>query len=84
MYVVAVFKVIALAFGMTASDMPHKFKIGDIVNYYPKDHMLNAIRGTYTVTGIMPTGGSQQPEYRIRHRSEDFERVAFENELSVA
>jgi hypothetical protein len=46
--------------------------------------MLNAIRGTYTVTGIMPTGGSQQPEYRIRHRSEDFERVAFENELSVA
>jgi len=26
----------------------------------------------------------QQPEYRIKHFSEDFERVALENELSAS
>jgi hypothetical protein len=37
--------------------------------------MLNT-RGTYTVIGRMPAGGDQQPEYRIKHFSEDFQRVA--------
>jgi hypothetical protein len=63
--------------------MPHKFKIGQTVNYRPKNRMLNAARGTYTVTGMMPASDGQQPEYRIRHSSEEFERVAFENELST-
>ena len=64
--------------------MPHKFKIGDVVNYHPKDRMLSTARGTYTVTGRMPALDGQQPEYRIRHFNEDFERVALENELTVA
>ena len=34
--------------------MPHKFKIGQTVNYHPKDRMLSTARGTYTVTGLMP------------------------------
>ena len=63
--------------------MPHKFKIGAIVNYHPKDRMLSTARGTYTITGLMPAMEGQQPEYRIKHFSEEFERVAFENELSV-
>jgi hypothetical protein len=64
--------------------MPHKFKIGDTVTYYPSDRMHNTARGTYTITGFMPTGGDHRPEYRIKHFSEDFERVAVESELSVA
>jgi hypothetical protein len=67
-----------------ATDMSHKFKIGDTVNYYPSDRMHSTARGTYTITGFMPTGGDHQPEYRINHFSEDFERVAVETELSVA
>jgi hypothetical protein len=63
--------------------MTHKFKIGDTVTYYPSDPH-NTARGTYTITGFMPTGGDHQPEYRIKHFSEDFERVAVETELSVA
>ena len=63
--------------------MLHKFKIGQIVNYHPKNRMLSAARGTYKVTGLMPALDGQQPEYRIRHSSEEFERVAFENELSA-
>ena len=63
--------------------MPHKFKIGDVVNYHPTDRILNAARGTYTITGRMPAAGGQQPEYRIKHFSEEFERVALENELTA-
>jgi hypothetical protein len=31
----------------------------------------------------MPAIEGQQPEYRIKHFSEEFERVAFESELSA-
>jgi hypothetical protein len=65
-------------------DMPYKFKIGDIVYYRPNDRMLSTARGTYTVIGRMPAGGDQQPEYRIKHFSEGFERVALESELSAS
>jgi hypothetical protein len=67
---------------MFAGEMRHKFKIGTVVNYHPKDRMLSTARGTYTVTGVMPASDGQ-PEYRIKHFSEDFERMAFENELSA-
>jgi hypothetical protein len=45
--------------------------------------MLNAARGTYTVSGLMPAIEDKQLEYRIRHFSEDFERVALESELTA-
>jgi hypothetical protein len=63
--------------------MPHKFKIGSVVNYYPKDRMLSMARGTYTITRLMPATEGKEPEYRIKHFSEEFERVAFEKELSA-
>ena len=66
-----------------ASEMLHKFKIGQTVNYHPKDRILSTARGTYTVTGLMPALEGQQREYLIRHFSEEFERVALENELSA-
>ena len=57
-----------------AGEMPRKFKIGAIVFYRPKQRMLS--------TGVGRTQSqdscrcrSQQPEYRIRHFSEDFELV---------
>ena len=43
--------------------------------------MLSTARGTYTITGLMPAIEDKPPEYRIKHFSEDFERVAFENEI---
>ena len=61
--------------------MSHKFNIGAVVYYRSKDRMLSTARGTYTITGLMP--GLEQPEYRIKHFNEDFERVAFEDELSA-
>ena len=64
--------------------MPHKFKIYDIISYRPRNRLASAPRGTYVGTGLKPALDGQQPEYRIRHFSEEFERVAFENELTVA
>ena len=63
--------------------MAHRFKIGDIVSYRPEDRVLSAARETYTVTALMPESDGQQPEYRTRHFSEGFERVALEIELSA-
>ena len=67
---------------MTVGKMPHTFKVGDIVLYRPTDRMRSAARGTYTITALMPALDGQQPEYRIKHFNEDFERVALEIELS--
>ena len=63
--------------------MPHKFKIGEIVSYRPWDRLISAPRGTYIVTGLKPALDGQPLEYRIRHPSEDFERVAAKIELSA-
>lgn len=46
--------------------------------------MISAPRGTYIVTGLKLPLEGQQPEYRIRHFSEEFERVALEPELSAS
>jgi hypothetical protein len=62
--------------------MPHKFKLGQIVNYSPADRRVSAPPGAYQITGL-PPGKGDQPEYRIKHHSEEHERVALERELSV-
>jgi hypothetical protein len=64
--------------------MPHKFKIGAVVNYRPADRLVSAPRGTYIITGHKPALDGQAPEYRIRHPSEEFERIAVEGELSAS
>ena len=61
--------------------MPHKFKIGDIVKYRPADRRHREADGVYIVTFRLP--GDGQSQYRIKHPSEDFERVALENEFLV-
>ena len=64
--------------------MPHRFKVGTVVNYRPGDRMISAPRGSYIIAGHKPALDDQPPEYRIRHHSEDFERVARESELSAS
>ena len=64
--------------------MPHKFKIGAAVYYRPRDRVVGTPRGTYIITGHKPALDGQQPEYRLRHPGEDFERIASESELSAS
>ena len=59
--------------------MPQKFKIG-AVRLLPHRRHREA-DGVYIITSLLP--GDGQPQYRIKHPSEEFERVAIENELSA-
>ena len=61
--------------------MPHKFKIGGIVGYRSADRRHREADGVYVVTSPLP--GDGQSQNRIKHRSEEFERVAMEGELSA-
>jgi hypothetical protein len=61
--------------------MTHRFKLGEMVHYSPASRIFAAARGTYAVTGLLPENDGQ-PEYRIKHFSEDYERVAQEGEPS--
>jgi len=61
--------------------MPHKCKIGEIVRYRPADRRHREA-DVYIVTSRVP--GDGPPRYRIKHPSEEFERVAMEGELSAS
>jgi hypothetical protein len=63
-------------------EMAHKFKIGETVKYRPAARTLRETGGAYTVTGFLPKNDGQ-PAYRIKHFSEEHERVAQESELSA-
>jgi hypothetical protein len=45
---------------------------------------VDAPSGVYTVTRRLPQGDDGQFEYRIKHASEEHERIAKESELKVA
>jgi hypothetical protein len=59
--------------------MPHKFKIGQPVEYHPP-HGIYAPRGTYLVTAQLPQWDGEF-EYHIRSVSEQHERVVRESDL---
>jgi hypothetical protein len=61
----------------------HKFGVGQQVNYHPS-RIVGAPRGVYTITGRLPQDDDGQYEYRIKLLSELHERIAKENELSLA
>ena len=62
--------------------MPHKFKIGGIVRYRTADRRHREADGVYIITSLLP--GDGQPQYRIKHPSEEFEQIAMEGELSAS
>ena len=45
--------------------MPHKFKIGSVVNYRPRDRKVSTPRGTYIVTGFKPALDGQLTAYTV-------------------
>jgi hypothetical protein len=57
----------------------YKFKIGEIVNFYPKPPN-DAPRGAYQIIRRLPAAEGEF-QYVIRSAYEDHQRVAKENEL---
>jgi hypothetical protein len=64
--------------------MPHKFRIGQAVNYRPSERGQDAPDGVYQITQQLPQGGDGNLEYRIKHSDETHERMAKESELRGA
>ena len=58
--------------------MPHKFNLGQAVEYNPRG--LYAPRGVYVVTAKLPERDGAF-EYHIKHMSELHELIARESEL---
>jgi hypothetical protein len=61
--------------------MPHKFSIGQTVNYEPT-FGNTAARGKYTVVRQLPVENDSRVNYRIKSMAENFERIAEEHQLS--
>jgi hypothetical protein len=62
----------------------HRFAVGDHVRFQAARRALAAAPSTYLVVRQLPIERDQECRYRIKSIKESFERVAAENELSVA
>ena len=59
----------------------HKFRIGQTVDLLPS-RSRSAAGGHYEIIGLRPTDG-ENPQYRIKSRSETHERIVSENDLTL-
>ena len=64
------------------TDRTHKFRIGQSVDLIPS-LSRSAARGHYEIVSPRPTDGDN-PQYRIKNRSESHERVVSESDLILS
>jgi hypothetical protein len=64
----------------------HKFKIGQLVHYYPNKFgraSIHLASGLYQIIKRLPSANGE-PQYEIRNTLEQYDRVARESELTRA
>ena len=61
----------------------HKFRVGQMVDFFPSQRALSASVRAYKILRLMPSDAGELL-YRIKTISEPFERVARECELRLA
>ena len=59
---------------------PHKFNVGQDVEFLPAARDTNTPRGRYTITRALP-GDDQERTYRARSAKDGLERVFREDQL---
>jgi hypothetical protein len=64
------------------TDRTHKFRIGQSVDLIPS-LSRSAARGHYEIVSLRPADGDN-PQYRIKNRSESHERVVSESDLILS
>lgn len=64
------------------TDRTHKFKIGQTVDLIPSISR-SAAGGHYQIIGLRPADG-ENPQYRVKSRSESHERVVSESDLILS
>jgi hypothetical protein len=60
----------------------HKFRIGQTVDLLPS-RSRSAASGHYEIIALRP-GDGENPQYRIKSKSETHERVVSENDLTLS
>jgi hypothetical protein len=64
------------------TDRTHKFRVGQTVDLIPS-MSRSAARGHYEIVSLRPAEGDN-PQYRIKNRSESHERVVSESDLILS
>jgi hypothetical protein len=64
------------------TDRAHKFRVGQTVDLIPS-MSRSAARGHYEIVSLRPAEGDN-PQYRIKNRSESHERVVSESDLILS
>jgi hypothetical protein len=64
------------------TDGIHKFKVGQSVDLIPS-MARSAAKGNYEIVSLRPADG-ENPQYRIKSRSENHERVVAESDLILS
>jgi hypothetical protein len=64
------------------ADRTHKFRVGQTVDLIPS-MSRSAARGHYEIVSLRPAEGDN-PQYRIKNRSESHERVVSESDLILS
>jgi hypothetical protein len=64
------------------TDGIHKFKVGQSVDLIPS-MARSAAKGNYEIVSLRPAEG-ENPQYRIKSRSENHERVVAESDLILS
>ena len=59
----------------------HKFAVGQIVDFDRKLAPSAKASGPYEVTRVLPLEAAKSPTYRIKSKTEPFERSAKEHEI---
>lgn len=62
--------------------MPHKFKVGQLVDFKPGRRSMPASEGDYKIVRLMPSDGGEN-FYCVKCAGEPFERRVREAELST-
>jgi hypothetical protein len=62
------------------TDTAHRFKIGQAVDLIASTSR-SAASGRYEIVSLRPTDGGGSPQYRVKSKSENHERVVAESDL---
>ena len=64
------------------TDQNHRFRVGQTVNLV-QSTFRSAASGQYEIVSLRPTDG-ENPQYRIKSKSESHERVVAESDLILS
>jgi hypothetical protein len=62
---------------------PHKFRLGQSVQYMPDKLQVRTPLGAFKITRLLPPGSGDR-QYRIKNAAEPYERIAQESQLVLA